>query len=433
MTEAPSPIPSETASPEYRGGKRRVIGLSLHVTIFFVFASLTLLLSVGIISYSHFAGQRAASSLADQILDQASNSVMERTNLLFSPLFSIADAMPLVPGIGTTPTLANHPSVSFLIDTLDRYEQISAAYLGFANGDFFQIISVKNKPGDNTPGSTVYLSDAPPGTRFAIRTIYTAPTGHRVAIWKYLNVNRHILGSRTVTNPPYDPRLRPWYRAANATQKTISVDPYRYDTGEDRYGITIAKRFDGAMEGVFGVDLALAGLSEFLEEQSRSNRARLSSYIVTGDGALLASSNEKHMYRGTQSPETTAAPTDADPILEWIRTHGGQDTPSRTTHNFTLGKTTYLFRTRYLPQQYVRDATLTVVAREDAFIGPIQDASELTIYISGMAVILFLPIIILVSRRVSRPLRLLAEEATSIRNLDFAKAPHISGCWKSTT
>jgi serine/threonine protein kinase len=88
----------------------------------------------------------------------------------------------------------------------------------------------------------------------------------------------------------YDPRQRPFYQLASATQEPIWTEPYEWFAGEGM-GITSALALreptSGAVLGVFTADYHLGGLADFLANSKLGKNGR--AYLLQRGGSLLAS------------------------------------------------------------------------------------------------------------------------------------------------
>jgi diguanylate cyclase (GGDEF)-like protein len=101
------------------------------------------------------------------------------------------------------------------------------------------------------------------------------------------DANLNILKRETLPSDTYDPRSRPWYRAANRAGATIWTDPYVFFTSK-RPGVTAASPVMRAnnMIGVIGVDIEISGLSSFLNDVPLSEHGR--AFIVDRNGTAVA-------------------------------------------------------------------------------------------------------------------------------------------------
>jgi diguanylate cyclase (GGDEF)-like protein len=101
------------------------------------------------------------------------------------------------------------------------------------------------------------------------------------------DANLNIIKRETLPSDTYDPRLRPWYRAAKRAGTTIWTDPYVFFTSK-RPGVTAASPVMRAskMIGVIGVDIEISGLSNFLNNVPLSEHGR--AFIVDHNGTAVA-------------------------------------------------------------------------------------------------------------------------------------------------
>jgi diguanylate cyclase (GGDEF)-like protein len=101
------------------------------------------------------------------------------------------------------------------------------------------------------------------------------------------DANLNILKRETLAADTYDPRSRPWYRAATQAAATIWTDPYVFFTSR-RPGITAASPVMRANTtvGVIGVDIEISGLSNFLNDVPLSEHGR--AFIVDRNGTAVA-------------------------------------------------------------------------------------------------------------------------------------------------
>ena len=93
----------------------------------------------------------------------------------------------------------------------------------------------------------------------------------------------------TATEPAttFDPRQRVWYADATAAEASVWTDPYVFVTTEEP-GVTAATPVlrDGAVAGVVGLDLGLSELSQVVGAIDVSENGR--AILLTDDGTLVA-------------------------------------------------------------------------------------------------------------------------------------------------
>ncbi len=163
----------------------------------------------------------------------------------------------------------------YLFDLLKTRDNFDGAYFGFANGDF------------------VYVSrDASePRAAFRLKTITAAPD-REVALSWHTERFRQVSG-REEPEDDYDPRDRPWYRAALDADDVSWTPPYIFFSSQ-RPGVTVSMPVDdpltGGVLGAVGVDIGIESLSTFLEGLEISPNG--SAAIVSDSGDIVAHSEE---------------------------------------------------------------------------------------------------------------------------------------------
>ena len=174
------------------------------------------------------------------------------------------------------------PVIRHFIHTLERYDQMYAIYLGYPNGDFFEVVNMKIDPSLYSH----YL--APKTTRWMIIKIYTLPDGKRVREFVYLDKALNMLGSK---REPSDYRVnnRPWYSKAVQSYTPVRTAPYRF-SNLDREGITYAKKLPGT-QTVLALDYTLGSIDKMLTSLKIHKTGEI--YLYGEHGRLIGASGEK--------------------------------------------------------------------------------------------------------------------------------------------
>jgi diguanylate cyclase (GGDEF)-like protein len=158
----------------------------------------------------------------------------------------------------------------YFLAQLHSNPQLGGIYLGQPNGAF---VFVKRDSDGNSEGFSSKFIGFAGGARQVSRVTRDA--------------NLNVTKRETLASDTYDPRSRPWYRAANRAGATIWTDPYVFFTSK-RPGVTAASPVMRANEmiGVVGVDIEISGLSSFLNDVPLSEHGR--AFIVDRNGTAVA-------------------------------------------------------------------------------------------------------------------------------------------------
>jgi diguanylate cyclase (GGDEF)-like protein len=128
----------------------------------------------------------------------------------------------------------------------------------------------------------------------------------------------HMLG--TLKDPVtetrlYEPRERPWYKAALKGKGHVWTAIY-IDFKTNQLVATRARRVDnaaGEIEGVVATDLFLQHLNDFLRSLKLSTNG--SAFIFAADGNLIATSRGAHLRKGKDGEERLNAADSGDPVV----------------------------------------------------------------------------------------------------------------------
>jgi HD-GYP domain-containing protein (c-di-GMP phosphodiesterase class II) len=172
-------------------------------------------------------------------------------------------------------------AISLLFETLQSGAQLSAAYVGYDDGDF-----ISARPID--PESDWARSIAPPaGTAFLVQSMTHDAAGERSGKYLFFDKDRALIESRPMPNYRYDPRTRGWFKVADGTHGPSMSAPYIFFTTR-QVGVTFSQRSpDGP--AVVGIDVTLDFLSDVLSASKATPSSLLA--IVDEAGHVLANSD----------------------------------------------------------------------------------------------------------------------------------------------
>lgn len=149
---------------------------------------------------------------------------------------------------------------------LDANRLLSAAYVGYENGDFMLARPLRNAEARRG-------FEAPDEARYLLQTISRGAKGNALGAYHFVAEDGRLLISREQPGYRFDPRTRPWYRAAREQQGLVVGDPYLFFTTQE-VGLTLSQR---SREGgsIVGVDLLLVDLSRTLAAQRGTKGTQL--------------------------------------------------------------------------------------------------------------------------------------------------------------
>lgn len=247
-----------------------------------------------------------------------------------------------------------------------------------------------------------------------MKVIANAPDNRKVT-WIYRDSSGTETGRREDPTDSFDPRGRPWYTGASASDALYWTGAYIFFT-ERKPGVTVSARYlgkDGRLV-VYGVDISLEALSRFLAGLAIGSHGR--AVIIDGDGRLVASPTG-----GVMVTDVGGAPAPAkidqfgDPTL--TRAYDELRTEGSGRHRIEFQGQPYIVMATPLPTAG-RDWVILISVPESDFVGFVTSSNRQALVMSLAIVLLAAGLAILLMRqglRADRNARLLHERQHAIR------------------
>ncbi|MFC3675642.1 hybrid sensor histidine kinase/response regulator [Ferrovibrio xuzhouensis] len=219
-----------------------------------------------------------------------------------------------------------------------RLPQVNGIYLGFPDGTFIHVQQYVPDAVRQSAGSHL---EAGMGTR---RRIERLADGGLVDHWDYFDRDSQDWTGSLAVPPAYDPRQRPWYRAALASDQPVWTAPYVFaSTG--KLGVTYAVRLhrpDGSLWAVLGIDLTIEALSRILLERE--------SGLAGSNGLVFAADDQGHVVGHPDLAEILSK--DKPDIAGFLRQYDHPSTFERVLVN-ALAQTGPAYRVHFEDIDYI--------------------------------------------------------------------------------
>jgi HD-GYP domain-containing protein (c-di-GMP phosphodiesterase class II) len=296
-----------------------------------------------------------------------------------------------------------------LAEVINNEPQIAGFHVGYANGDFFLIIPLKN---DDIRA----VFAAPDEAFFLVNHISHSATGENRQVRIFLAEELEPVGEPIFSVTDFDPRLRPWYQAAESSSIIQVTSPYKF-AFVDKSGITISK-FSPRGDSTVAASVTLDSLTETLQKNQIT--ASTFSLLFNGDEEILS-----HDTAGIGSPFARISekripvigdlPESLVDITHRLAAQPGQVIP------FTHANERWFGSIRELAAQSRSQIRLLIAAPERELLAAAFEARRTSIIVMVMVILLALPIAWFTANQVSRPMRMLAREARDIAGFDFSQ------------
>ena len=290
-----------------------------------------------------------------------------------------------------------------LVASLRANPRIYGLYYGFENGTFFQVIAVR------TPRIASTLR-APPGSEFAVRSIVPSGSGALREQWEFLAANAAPIG-QDVRASDYVPAKRPWFAGARGASGVFVTRPYLYDSLQG-LGLTLSRALpEGG--GVFAADLSLGGLESYAQA---SLEGRQGGIVITNDHGDVLAAHLDQRLDGPAATELQPVSASPNPLFAQAAAMLAQD-GSRIA---SVRGEDFVYASRSVP--ITPEAALHVVAftPERLYTGAIDETRNSILLFDAAMLLVFLPLIQLVARRIAGTLGQLTQESERLQRLDFS-------------
>ncbi|NJO15929.1 MAG: HAMP domain-containing protein [Thioploca sp.] len=233
--------------------------------------------------------------------------------------------------------------------------------------------------------------------------------------------NRTRISSRSAHH--YDPRNRPWYRAAVKAGKPIWSDIYVYFTGLSTGISANYPLYDdqGRLVAVASADFTLLDIGKFLQELKVGQHGQ--TFIVERSGLLVATSSSEKPFRvnaSTQKTEQLQAIESSDRLTEatshYLLAHFANLTQIDKSYqlDFKVKNQRQFLQVMPFQDQWGLDWLIVVVVPEADFMERIDASTSATIWLFIVALTLAILIGIVIARWISEPLQHLNNAAKTL-------------------
>ncbi|MEM6883604.1 MAG: adenylate/guanylate cyclase domain-containing protein [Verrucomicrobiota bacterium] len=380
---------------------RRILKLR---TILTVISLVVLFLTVGGVLLVSFLNTRATvESMAQELMKQQSEAVKDKVNTYLGPGAQLIEFLNAAV-LNSSEDLENWQQTGAeLIPLAEVFPQFSWIY--YAEASSGRLIGVNRAEGENV-----------------LHRSFFDKTGKRQALEHVLKNGQWIPFTRsdvTISSEGYDPRERPWYQEAAASQELVWTRPYLFFQ-QSIEGITVAwahRNPEGDLLGVYAIDVILEDMKEFLGGiQVGDNGVAMMFY---SDGEVMVTPGQEAMAKNAQEMlEKTHASITGD--MESMELGEG------ITSDFYLQNIWYFARVSKLGGDGIPEGYLAVIVPAFDIIQIARDNALATILVALVLVGLSMFLSIRFARIISAPLSQVSVDMARIAKYDISSQPYSS-------
>ncbi len=287
-------------------------------------------------------------------------------------------------------------------------ESAPYVYYGAENGDFIGV--------DMNPGGE---------PAFKTRNAETAP--NRVTY----SLDQEGNPVEAIKQAEYDPRTRPWYKAAKDAGQPIWSEIYPSASAPFLVISPAAPVYDsaGKLQGVLAIDITLRELSEFLQTLNISPNGE--AFIIERTGELVAtSSTEPPFTTNDEGAQQRLKVVDSSETLisgigkELVARYGGFDKiQGREQFIAELNQDRQYTQIATLKDERGLDWLIVVVIPASDFMGPVYDNARATAIAGGLIMLAAALLGYALASWIIRPVLTVIGVAANIEKENYALAP----------
>ena len=361
---------------------------TLRFNIVANFILLILLVTTLLLGLQYYSSHKIALQAIDKTFKQVSKNTtrfIERSENFTTKILSILALNNEISDKMHTDDV--NPLLDDFTEVLNNHRVAKSIYLGYENGDFYEVFKLSKHP------QMITLHAPPKKSKWAVLKVQNS----KQVILKFLNSQLDVLLSKNIKQS-FNPKSRRWYKEAISSDKIVRTNVYKFASTNSN-GITFAKRTPNK-QAVLAIDFSLNDLDSFIKAQSFDEE----SYIVlySDSGELIASSNKKKIHNW-------------DKLFHFFK-----NTEHTATHTHIHDKREYFIYHSYSKEKNGR-LNLGILMPKDKLMQPYIEGITKALYLAIFLIFLSIPLAFLLSSVIVKPIRSLMLENEKITNRDFNK------------
>ncbi len=368
---------------------------TLRFNIVANFILLILLVTTLLLGLQYYSSNKIATQAIDKTFKQVSNNTtkfIERSESFVKKTLSLLSLNNDISDNLLTTEI--HPMLDDFAKALSNHKASANIYIGYENGDFYELLKLKKNPG------FIAFHDAPKESKWAVLKVLHI-NGKKNSNLKFLNENLEVIFTKTLNNH-LTPKNRPWYKKAVNSADVIRTDTYTF-ASTNIQGITFAKQTPNK-KAVIAIDFTISDLNNFIKWQSFD---KLSHIILYSDsGELLATSNKKKLY-------------DWEKLFNFF-----QNSDNSVTHKHIHDDIEYFI---YHTSEKEKKSSLNIgiIMPKNKLLEPYMQEIINSMYAAIGFILLSIPLAYYLSSIIVEPIHSLMLENDKIKNREFSEVKNI--------
>ncbi|HVJ40036.1 MAG TPA: HD domain-containing phosphohydrolase [Dongiaceae bacterium] len=407
--------PGMTGSPTFgrphvqapRQTRRRRLPLQAVAAVSVI---LFLTLVAGLLTWQAYrASQEALLQASNDTVGYIREAVTEKARRILEPAEAQLRFLSRDSLSGATTLPERLQEVPAIADALRQNSLIDAIYAGYPDGEFILFRPLANddmRRRFSAPAAAVLL----------VQSITLDVGGTMVGEYRLYDADNRLLSSRIDADYRFDPRGRPWYKAAIGQAEIATTSPYVFFTTQ-AIGITLAQRsLDGG--AVIGLDARLLSIATQIAQFRVTPSAEVA--LVNSDKQVIAYRDMlKMIVHGKDDSLRLATIDELDniPLSEAAKLAFSGSTLNRAAIE-AYGRNWQVIQSN-VDVGEARQFKLLIAIPDDEFFASARRLVWHQVVVAIIIMLLAMPIAWWLTRQLVKPLRRLANETAKIERFDF--------------
>ncbi|NWL77964.1 hypothetical protein DM872_13990 [Pseudomonas taiwanensis] len=378
----------------------------LHVHISALFTLLLLITGIVLGLFNYRQTSQIILSSSDELFGRISAEVETDLQHTYQPIHHLLNLLALS---DTDQNLDSAARVDALLKPLTQAlkdnPKLASLYLGYDDGDFFMVRHLRSE-------ALKKAFKAPATAAYQVWSIERDNQSSARSMTFFVDDQLNQIANREEPNERYDPRGRPWYYRALEQDGAITTTPYVFFSS-GAVGTTLARPSGG--DAVIGADLTLEDLSATLA----SHRVTPSTEVVLyqPDGRAVAYPDTSKLVKRLNGAPELGEVKDFSPPLAALIGLAGQD-DLRTS--LEIDDRRWVLARQHLKEGGPQGLQLAILSPEDELLDDAYRIRWQGAMLTLAILLLCIPLGVLLSRVVVKPLRALVTQAEAIRSFNFS-------------
>jgi len=378
--------------------------VTLRFSLLAVFVTLFILSMMALILISYFRFIHSMEGLSFKLMHQSStiafNQIHNQLKNAEAKSYSIAQLIKLkVIDINNNDEIISY-GINFMQQESDLFYSIRSIAWGSVNGNF--VLTEKTKKDNKIYTTIINRISKPP-----YQKVFTRDTlGNMIEV-------------SNSKNPSYDPRIRPWYIAAEKSTKPVWMGVYTFElTGFQGTSVSTPVFDNGHLLGVVSILIRLDNLQRLVEKSKVSPNSIV--FIVSNKGRVIAfpQLNLLTQKSSIDIRDLKSSPWIVSSFNQYSNTHREEFILRYLNKKYLV---TYQFLSTFGNERWM----IGIVAPENDFVSTVNKTQLITLLINLFILVFGVIVVSILTTRVVRPLKKITEEINRIKQFDLKSDTHI--------